>query len=44
MTQALGDYGLWPKVAAVKIFQAKSRERELLVKLSYAYIKKIKRN
>lgn len=43
--QALGDDGLWPrnqiKVATDKIFQAKT---ELLVKLSGANTKKIKRN
>ena len=46
MRQALGDDGLWPrnwwiKVATDKIFQAK---RELLVKLSDANTKRIKRN
>lgn len=49
LRQALGDYGLWSrnqliKVAVNKIFQAKRGERELLVKLSDAQIKKLKRN
>lgn len=44
---ALGEYALWPRnlliqVVVGKIFQAKRGERELLVKLTDAYIEKLK--